>query len=90
TLWGGYSWTGTGEGNDTYRFSKGDGVDTINDNDATVGNLDTIEFTNVASTEVTALLRVNNDLVLNYGVSDSVRVYNYFSGASYQIEQFKF
>ncbi len=79
-----------GKGNDTYIFSKGDGTDTIDDNDATVGNLDTVEFTNVASAEVTALLRVNNDLVLNYGASDSVRVSSYFTGTSQQIEQFKF
>ncbi|WP_341929606.1 S8 family serine peptidase, partial [Methyloversatilis discipulorum] len=79
-----------GTGNDTYRFSKGDGVDTITDNDATAGNLDIVEFTNVASTEVTALNRVGNDLVLSYGVSDSVRVAGYFTDASRQIEQFKF
>ena len=40
------AWNGTnnysGQGNDTYRFGRGDGQDTIWDVDSTVGNVDTI------------------------------------------------
>ena len=79
-------------GNDTYLFTVGDGVDHINDNDLTVGNLDVASFTGVASTAVTALERQGNALVLKYGTSDQVIVDNYFSTSfpGYKIEQFKF
>ncbi|MGC4096185.1 MAG: calcium-binding protein [Nitrospira sp.] len=79
-------------GNDTYTFAVGSGVDHINDYDTTVGNIDVVSFTGVASTAVTALERLGNDLVLKYGTSDQVIVDNYFypTSPNYKIEQFKF
>ena len=95
TLYGGDYWSGTGEGNDTYRFSKGDGQDSVSDYDTTAGNNDIIEFTDVKSSEVTGLNRVVYDLVLSYGVNDQVSIRNYFHpdptyAAGSRIEQFKF
>jgi Ca2+-binding RTX toxin-like protein len=79
-----------GAGGDTYKFAVGSGVDTISDWEATAGNTDVVEFSNVASTELTALERKGNDLMLSYGTSDQVIVSGYFASATYQIEQFKF
>ncbi len=81
---------GSASGNDTYRFKRGDGQDTIYDNDVTAGNIDTVEFIDVQSSEVVAVERQMWDLVLKYGGSDAVRVAGYFSAASYRVEQFKF
>jgi Ca2+-binding RTX toxin-like protein len=90
TLNGGSSdYTGA-SGSDTYRFSKGDGVDTIIDYDTKWNGTDTIEFTDVASTEV-VLLNTGNDLVVQYGSGDKITVFNnYNRGSSYGIEQMKF
>jgi len=79
-----------GAGNDTYLLSKGSGLDTIYDYDTTVGNSDTVQFTDVASTEVSQLLRVGNSLHLHYGDSDRVIVSSYFSSWAYQVERFVF
>lgn len=78
----GYWNTYDGAGNDTYRFGRGDGQDTIKDDDNTVGNLDKIVFkTGVLPSEVTAS-RTNNDLVLAIaGTTDKITVANYFVGA---------
>jgi len=76
-------------GNDTYQFSKGDGSDTINDYDLTVGNMDTIQFMDVASTELTGVYNSGGNLVITYGSSDQVTINSYFQTSS-QIEQFKF
>ncbi len=77
-------------GNDTYLFATGSGIDRISDSDATVGNTDVLQFSDVASTAITSLERKGNDLVLKYGSSDQVSVANYFSNAVCQVEQFKF
>ncbi|MBK8570449.1 MAG: calcium-binding protein [Nitrosomonadales bacterium] len=89
TLDGGNFSLGTA-GNDTYQFSKGDGADTYSEYDTTVGDNDIAQFMDVQSTEVTGLNRVSNDLVLSYGIADQLTIKNYFTGAGYRIEQFKF
>ena len=89
TLDGGYSPYAT-VGNDTYQFSKGDGVDTYSEYDSTVGDNDIAQFMDVQSTEVTGLNQVNNDLVLSYGTADKLTIQSYFSNAYSRIEQFKF
>ncbi len=80
-----------GTGNDTYLFATGAGVDLINDYDTTAGNSDVVQFSNVASTALTALERKGDDLVLKYGSADQISVANYFNGnTGYKVEQFKF
>ncbi|MDD1611373.1 MAG: hypothetical protein LUO95_12510, partial [Methylococcaceae bacterium] len=82
-------YTGT-TGNDTYLFAKGAGTDTIYDYDSISGNTDTVQFSDVLSTEISALTRTGYDLVLQYGATDKLTISYYFLGISYQVEQFKF
>ena len=82
-------------GADTYVFSKGDGQDWINNyhSDSGAASLDTVKFTDAASTEVTAVYQDGNsgDLVLQYGSGDQITVQNYFGGGlAYQVSAFQF
>ena len=81
-----------GVGNDTYKFVVGAGIDHIVDYDLTVGNVDAVTFTGVASTALTALERQGNALVLKYGAGDQVIVDDYFrlNSSDYQVEKFTF
>ncbi|QDQ26581.1 hypothetical protein FNU76_09460 [Chitinimonas arctica] len=82
-----------GIGSDTYVLAKGGGADVIRDFDTTANNVDTIQFNDVKSTEISAVQRVGSNLVLKYGASDKVTVENYFDAANaagYRIERFKF
>jgi Ca2+-binding RTX toxin-like protein len=79
-----------GAGADTYFFAKNDGVDYINNYD-TDGSVDVVEFSNLASTGVTAVFDSANDLVLQYGGGSQLTVENYFtSDANYRIDKFQF
>ena len=81
TLYGGTrSDTSENNGNDTYKFGRGYGIDTIYDSDTTIGNVDTIVFQEgVASTDIT-VKRVGDNLELSFnGTSDKVVARNYFS-----------
>jgi len=81
-----------GDGNDTYYFSLGDGQDTITDQDATVGNVDIINLTDVQTSDV-SLSRNGDDLIVNIGTAgDSITVKNWAleSDTSYRIEQLQF
>lgn len=77
-------------GNDTYRFSTGDGVDVINDDSGQTVDNDVIVFTDVASTALRSVERSGNNLIVKYGDSDQVTVLNHFSGARYAIEVIEF
>jgi Ca2+-binding RTX toxin-like protein len=77
-------------GNDTYRFSAGDGVDVINDDSGQTVDNDVIAFTDLASTALRSVERSGSNLVIKYGDSDQVTVLYHFSGARYAVEQIKF
>ncbi|MFH0824871.1 MAG: calcium-binding protein, partial [Pseudomonadota bacterium] len=64
-----------GPGNDVYRFSRGDGHDTIDDTDSTAGNTDTLELgADILPTDV-QIERMGNDLKLTIlDTGDSVTV----------------
>ena len=79
-----------GIGNDMYIFRVGSGQDVVNNSDSTAGRIDTIRFEDVPSTGLTGLRQSGNDLILEYGSSDSITITNYFSGTSYQIDRFTF
>ncbi|WP_411886698.1 calcium-binding protein, partial [Polaromonas sp. YR568] len=88
-----YGW-GDGAGNDVYQFGKGDGQDTIYDDDATAGNVDKVIFkAGVAVADVQAT-REYDALVLKIaGTSDQLRVDGYFANdgiTSKLIEQIRF
>ncbi|NJL10187.1 MAG: hypothetical protein HC908_08505, partial [Calothrix sp. SM1_7_51] len=85
-----------GVGADTYLFAKGDGQDEIYNVDSS-GSIDTVKFTNIASTDLRAIYRdtsyANNNnghLVLEYGKTGKLTIDHYFAHANYQIEQFIF
>ena len=78
-----------GMGSDTYQFGLGSGKDVIDDYDYT-DNTDVVSFTDITSSDVTSIERKRDNLIINYGKSDSLTLGNYFYGSSYRIEQFKF
>ena len=80
-----------GTGNDTYTFNLGDGQDTISENDATAGNLDTIRFgAGITAGDIT-FARSGQDLILGInGTSDQVRIQNWGHENAYRIEQIEF
>jgi Ca2+-binding RTX toxin-like protein len=64
-----------GKGNDTYIIAKNDGQDTITD----LAGADTLNFTDVASTDITQISRIGyNGLLLKYGSTGQVTINNYF------------
>ncbi|HSH96827.1 MAG: calcium-binding protein [Methylophilaceae bacterium] len=71
-----------GLGNDTFIFSQGDGQDTIGTDDITLGRQDVIKFTDVTSSDLTSVVRSSNDLILNYGINDSIKITNQFLNSS--------
>ena len=82
-----------GSENDTYLFSVGSGTDLVHDYDSTVGNVDTVLFLDVASTQLRAIEAVGGwSLMLKYGASDQLTFQDYFyTGNSYsQVELITF
>ncbi|MBF0340527.1 MAG: putative Ig domain-containing protein, partial [Magnetococcales bacterium] len=85
-------------GNDTYLFGGGAGQDTINDNDPTAGNSDTIQLMGVLPTEVTLFRNAGirganeaNDLVIAInGTTDRLTVTNHFAASSFKVENVAF
>ncbi|MFZ2451334.1 MAG: calcium-binding protein [Methylovulum miyakonense] len=77
-----------GAGNDTYLIAKNDGQDFIRDE----GGNDVVKFTDVASTDITQVSRVNSgfNLLLKYGDKSQVIIDTYFFFTSSRIEQLQF
>lgn len=74
-----------GTGNDTYIFNRGDGQDTIIDNDTTTGNQDTVQL-GINPLDL-VFTRATNNLQLNlHGGTDRLTVSNWYTNASYQTE----
>lgn len=78
-------------GADTYTFGHGYGVDTIQDNDNTVGVNDRVLLAEgIASSEVT-FARVGNNLeAALFGTTDKVVVKDWYLGSRYRVEEFAF
>lgn len=85
-------------GSDTYRFSRGWGQDTIENEKNSNYNLpddpnkvDVIEFAAGISSGDILVYRKENDLVLQLdGSTDAITVRNYFFGGDYSLEQVRF
>jgi Ca2+-binding RTX toxin-like protein len=80
-------------GNDTYQFAKGDGQDTIVESDATAGNLDVLQLTNVNQTNLW-FKKMGSDLQINVlGTTDQILVKDWYvagtTGTDNQIERIK-
>jgi ELWxxDGT repeat protein len=79
-----------GMGNDTYRFGRGDGSDTIKDFDPTSGNADTLMFGPGIAADQLWLTRSGSDLQMGIiGGQDKATISNWYKGAAYQVEEFK-
>jgi Ca2+-binding RTX toxin-like protein len=77
-------------GNDTYQFGLGSGVDTIVENDATVGNTDLAQFAAGTAADQIWFQHVGNNLEVSIiGTSDKLTIQNWYSGSNYHVEQFK-
>lgn len=80
-----------GAGNDTYIFNRGDGHDTISENDTTLGNIDTIRFGDCIAAGDIALALDGRDLILNNTVTgDRITIKDYAVSEASQIERVTF
>lgn len=88
-----------GTGNDTingnvgdklFVFRAGDGIDLLRSQDSTVGVVKTVQFLDIASTELTYLKRVGGDLLIGYGNGDEVTIYGSFSGKTNEVDILRF
>jgi Ca2+-binding RTX toxin-like protein len=80
-------------GSDTYQFAKGDGQDTLIDNDTSVGSTDVLQLTNINQTNLW-FKHVGNDLQISVmGTTDQITVKDWYvggtSGADSHIERIK-
>ncbi|PHV08689.1 hypothetical protein CSQ96_03895 [Janthinobacterium sp. BJB412] len=79
-----------GAGNDIFVLRLGSGQDVVECADTQAGRVDTIHFEDIASTGINFVNRVGTDMVLGYGVGDSVTVKSYFAAASFEFSQMSF
>jgi Ca2+-binding RTX toxin-like protein len=79
-----------GAGADFYLFGRGDGADTIIENDAMRGVTDTLSFDAGIAADQLWFKRSGNNLdVAVIGTKDHVTVSDWYLGTAHQVEQFK-
>jgi Ca2+-binding RTX toxin-like protein len=79
-----------GLGNDTYLFGRGDGVDTVGENDATIGNTDVMRFLQDVAIDQLWFRRTSNHLEVSIiGTEDKATINNWYRGAQHQLERFE-
>lgn len=77
-----------GLGNDSYRFKRNYGQDTIVDVDSTTGNQDQVLLGTDIDADQIWLSQSGNDLVLSIiGTTDQLTIQGWYAGAEYQVEQ---
>lgn len=77
-----------GAGNDTYRFSRGDGQDSIWESDTTVGNQDVVSFDSTVAYDQLWFKRVGNNLEVSViGTTDKLTVSNWYVSSQWHVEQ---
>lgn len=78
-----------GKGSDTYFFARGDGADTIVENDSTWFNSDVLSFSSVTSRQLW-LSHTGNDLVVSViGTNDKVTIQDWYLGSANHVEKIK-
>ena len=81
-------------GSDTYRFARGWGQDSINNNDAGAGKVDAIEFgAGITASDIVATRSGTNLILSLVGSTDRITVTNYFNAdgtSSYKLEEIRF
>lgn len=79
-----------GLGSDTYLVGRGSGADLVQENDATPGNTDVIQFGAGVTASQLWFRQVNSDLEVSIiGTADRVTLSGWYFGNSYHAEQFK-
>ena len=79
-----------GAGGDTYLLNRGDGSDTLVENDATAGNTDVALFGTGVAEDQLWFRQVGNALEVSIiGTSDKFTVTDWYLGSSYHVEQFR-
>ncbi|MDP3872592.1 MAG: calcium-binding protein [Methyloversatilis sp.] len=77
-----------GAGNDIYRFSRGDGQDSIWESDTTAGNQDVMSFDSTVAYDQLWLKRVGNNLEVSViGTTDKITVSNWYVSNQWHVEQ---
>lgn len=76
-----------GKGADTYVFNRGEGHDTIVENDATWFTTDVLQLGNVKSNQLWFSRQGNNLDVSIIGTHDHVTVQDWFKGSAYHVER---
>lgn len=79
-----------GTGNDTYILGRTYGLETVVENDATVGNTDIAQFMSGIATDQIWFRHLGNDLEVSIiGTGDKAMISNWYGGNQYHVEQFK-
>ena len=79
-----------GAGDDTYLVRRGYGKDTIQESDATAGNVDAVQFGPGIKANQLWFKQVANDLEVSVlGSDDMVTFSDWYLGNAYHVEQFK-
>jgi Ca2+-binding RTX toxin-like protein len=79
-----------GTGNDVYLAGRGSGHDTIEENDATTGNLDSLRFDSGIGIDQLWFRKHGNDLDVSIlGTEDVVSIASWYKGSQYHVEQFR-
>lgn len=79
-----------GLGDDTYVLNRSDGVDSISDADATIGNVDLLWYKSGVNSSQLWFQQAGNDLLVSViGTSNNVTIVDWYSGETNQIENFK-
>ena len=80
-----------GTGADIYRFNAGHGIDTIQENDATLSVKDAVQFLGTIKQADVQFKHIGNNLeVLLNGTADKLVIQNWYLGSPYQVEEFRF
>jgi Ca2+-binding RTX toxin-like protein len=79
-----------GQGSDTYRFGRGYGIDSVIENDTTLGHTDIAQFMAGVSSNQLWFQRTGNNLEVDIiGTADKLLIKDWYSGSANHIEQFK-
>ncbi|MDE2094662.1 MAG: hemolysin-type calcium-binding protein, partial [Burkholderiales bacterium] len=79
-----------GAGNDKYVMGRGYGAELVQENDATAGNTDVMQFLSGVATDQIWFRKIGNDLEVSIiGTADKSTVQNWYLGSQYHVEQFK-
>ena len=79
-----------GTGSDTYVLGRGHGSEAAQENDATAGNTDVLQFLGGIASDQIWLRQVANNLEVSIiGSSDKATIANWYLGSQYHVEQFK-